>query len=628
MMPPGKLEKIGRYQVLERVGKGGMGVLYRGFDPNLDREVAIKLMLADFSEDELQMRPRFYREARAAAKLQHRNIVTIYEFAEENNVPYIVMEFLRGTPLSARMKAQPPLTLDDKLNIVAQLCNGLYYAHEQGVVHRDVKPDNVFLGDDGTVKLLDFGIAKLTSSTLTRQGDVLGSASYMSPEQVSGSETLDGRSDIFSVGVLFYELLTGTKPFDGASSTTVILKIVQEEPRAVDLVMPSVPPQVAAIVMRALRKDPAERFQSADVMARELQALRKSLPASISIAEAQAPVDATRVSGAEDSRTMVSAAAPAAAAGPAATIVTPGPTVVSPGTGQAHDLTPAPTVVVERSSSALVPALLGGVIVLAIVVVAVVVVLVMRFGSQPSVPATTAADTTPAAAAAAPATAGAATASTPATTAAEPPALPPTADLTSMLPGTSPAPPPSSAAEAASAPVATVAQAGSEPRPTAPANAPPPAPAPAGTAGTAAVAAAATPARAPAAPAAEAAPAPQGPTGSLFIDYVNTFSDGEIEVDVDGHKRWTERLGVSDDVGGLAKLGISRASSQMGTELKVPTGDHQVTVTVLNAAGEVRDFRTTNVTVYTTRPMTLQIRVSRFRNQLQLDTVPGEPTAK
>ena len=161
MTAPQKLEKIGRYQVLERVGKGGMGVLYRGFDPVLDREVAIKLMHADFSEDTEQMRPRFYREARAAAKLNHRNIVTIFEFAEESNVPYIVMEFLRGTPLGARMKAPPPLTLDDKLNVVAQLCDGLSYAHEQGVVHRDVKPDNVFLLEDGSVKLLDFGIAKL-----------------------------------------------------------------------------------------------------------------------------------------------------------------------------------------------------------------------------------------------------------------------------------------------------------------------------------------------------------------------------------------------------------------------------------------------------------------------------------
>jgi serine/threonine-protein kinase len=213
--PTAMPDKIGRYQILERVGKGGMGVLYRGHDPVLDREVAVKVMLADFSEDTEQMRPRFYREAKSAAKLQHRNIVTVFEFAEENNQPHIVMEFLRGSPLSSRMEENPPLTLDDKLDIVTQLCNGLGYAHKEGIVHRDVKPANVFILQDGTVKLLDFGIAKLATSTLTRQGDVVGSAPYMSPEQIAGAQDLDGRSDVWSTGVLLYELLTGRKPFDG-----------------------------------------------------------------------------------------------------------------------------------------------------------------------------------------------------------------------------------------------------------------------------------------------------------------------------------------------------------------------------------------------------------------------------
>jgi serine/threonine-protein kinase len=282
MSAPQKLEKIGRYQVLERVGKGGMGVLYRGFDPVLDREVAIKLMHADFSEDTEQMRPRFYREARAAAKLNHRNIVTIFEFAEESNVPYIVMEFLKGTSLGARMNAQPPLTLDDKLNVVAQLCDGLSYAHEQGVVHRDVKPDNVFILEDGSVKLLDFGIAKLTTSTLTRQGDVLGSASYMSPEQVGGSESVDGRADVFSTGVMLYELLTGKKPFEGDSPTAVIVKILKDDPTPIDATATALPADVIAAVMKALQKDPANRFQTADAMGRELQSIRKGLHASVS----------------------------------------------------------------------------------------------------------------------------------------------------------------------------------------------------------------------------------------------------------------------------------------------------------------------------------------------------------
>ncbi|MGC4083186.1 MAG: protein kinase [Vicinamibacterales bacterium] len=278
MDAPKQLDKIGRYQVLERVGKGGMGVLYRGFDPVLDREVAIKLMLTDFTEDTEQMRPRFYREARAAAKLNHRNIVTIFEFAEESNTPYIVMEFLRGMPLGARLREQPSLSLDDKLNIVAQLCDGLSYAHEQGVVHRDVKPDNVFILEDGSVKLLDFGIAKLTSSNLTRQGDVLGSASYMSPEQVGGSDSVDGRADIFSTGVMLYELLTGHKPFEAEAPTAVILKILKDDPTPIESFTPGLPPSLVAAVMKALAKNPDDRFPKADAFSRELQLIRRSLP--------------------------------------------------------------------------------------------------------------------------------------------------------------------------------------------------------------------------------------------------------------------------------------------------------------------------------------------------------------
>ena len=269
-------DKIGRYQILERVGRGGMGVLFRGHDPVLDREVAVKVMLADFSDDTEQMRPRFYREAKAAAKLQHRNIVTVFEFAEENNQPHIVMEFLRGSPLSSRMEEQPPLTLDDKLDIVAQLCNGLGYAHSQGVVHRDVKPANVFLLEDGTVKLLDFGIAKLATSNLTRHGDVVGSAPYMSPEQVAGAQDLDGRSDVWSTGVLLFELLTGRKPFDGDGLTTVIAGILREDPESVDQLVPGIPKALGDVVSRALDKNRDTRFQTAEELGRELQLIRKT----------------------------------------------------------------------------------------------------------------------------------------------------------------------------------------------------------------------------------------------------------------------------------------------------------------------------------------------------------------
>jgi hypothetical protein len=317
-------EKIGRYQVIERVGRGGMGVLYRGIDPVLDREVAIKLMLVDFSNDSSEaedMRPRFYREARASAKLQHPNIVTVFEFAEENGTPYIVMEFLRGLSLAARLTSPPPLTLDDKLNIVAQLCSALSYAHEQGVVHRDVKPANVFILPDGSIKLLDFGVAKLMTSTMTRQGDVLGSASYMSPEQVAGAESVDGRSDIFAVGVVLYELLAGKKPFQADTPTAIVVKILYEEPPPLE--DPALPAPVVAAVKKALAKNPAERFQTAGEFARDLQSIRKALQASDS---SVAAFEETRFASQTELKHMQKELAAARSAA-ATTAAEPGPVV-------------------------------------------------------------------------------------------------------------------------------------------------------------------------------------------------------------------------------------------------------------------------------------------------------------
>jgi serine/threonine-protein kinase len=319
-------EKIGRYQVIERVGRGGMGVLFRGVDPVLDREVAIKLMLVDFTNDAEDMRPRFYREARAAAKLQHPNIVTVFEFAEENGTPYIVMEFLRGVSLAARMASPPPLTLDDKLNIIAQLSSALSYAHEQGVVHRDVKPANVFILPDGSVKLLDFGVAKLTTSNLTRQGDVLGSASYMSPEQVAGAESVDGRSDVFSAGVVLYELLAGKKPFQAETPTAIVVKILYEEPPPLD--DPSVPAPVLAAVKKALAKNPAERFQTAAEFARELQSIRRTLQAADSTAAA---FEETRFASQAELKNMQKELAAARQAAVASTTETAPPEPTRPG---------------------------------------------------------------------------------------------------------------------------------------------------------------------------------------------------------------------------------------------------------------------------------------------------------
>jgi len=270
--------KIGRYEILERVGRGGMGVLYRGRDPVLDREVAIKVMKADFQQDEAA-RPRFYREAKAAAKLQHRNIVTVFEFGEEDQTPYIVMEFLRGQDLARRLRADPPLTLEEKLDIVAELCTGLHFAHQQGVVHRDVKPGNIWLLPDGGVKLLDFGIATLQSSRLTQPGTTsFGSAAYMAPEHVLG-QPVDGRADIFSAGVVLYEIITGRRPFEAETPTAVLVRITQDQPQPIDQIVPGLPRALTVAVNCALEKDPQRRFQQAGELATELRITRATLSA-------------------------------------------------------------------------------------------------------------------------------------------------------------------------------------------------------------------------------------------------------------------------------------------------------------------------------------------------------------
>ena len=208
----------GRYRIVGEVGRGGMGVIYRGVDSVLEREVAIKVMSADFADAGEDAKARFLREAKAAAKLQHRNIVTVFEFAEQDGVSYIVMEFLKGRSLASRLASGPPLPLEQKLDVMTELCNGLQYAHENGVIHRDVKPATVWMLEDGTVKLVDFGIAKISSSMMTMRGDVMGSAAYMSPEQIEG-HPVTGRSDVFSAAVVLYEMVASRRPFEGDSPT-------------------------------------------------------------------------------------------------------------------------------------------------------------------------------------------------------------------------------------------------------------------------------------------------------------------------------------------------------------------------------------------------------------------------
>jgi serine/threonine protein kinase len=261
---------IGRYEIRDCVGRGGMGALFRGHDPVLDREVAIKTMLVDFAQDE-DGRARFYREARAVARLQHRNIVTLFDFGEDEGSPYIVMEFLIGQTVAETLRAGTQLSIERVADIGAQLCTGLHFAHLRGVVHRDIKPPNIWLNDDGNVKVLDFGIAKFGDTTVTRIGGVVGSVSYMSPEQVSGHEDVDGRSDIFSVGIVLYELISGKRPFRADSPTGIMMKIVNDPPPPLNV--PGVPPQLVNVIFRALEKDRTKRYQQANEMAADLRAM-------------------------------------------------------------------------------------------------------------------------------------------------------------------------------------------------------------------------------------------------------------------------------------------------------------------------------------------------------------------
>lgn len=276
--------KIGEFKIIKRLGRGGMGAVYEGYDPALDRRVAIKTLTTEAISDE-ESRGRFEREARAAAKLQHPNIVTIHKlgnFERKDKKPYIVMEHLEGADLANLIGADKNVPLSEALDITIQLCRALDFAHRNGVVHRDVKPSNVRYLDDGRVKIMDFGIARIEGgSQITRSGVMVGTLHYMSPEQIKG-ESIDGRSDVFSTGCILYEMLAGKRPFLGESATSILYKIVNEKPVPILEANSELPHEIQDILDRALAKNASSRFQTAGELATELEKLlsvyRKSFP--------------------------------------------------------------------------------------------------------------------------------------------------------------------------------------------------------------------------------------------------------------------------------------------------------------------------------------------------------------
>jgi serine/threonine protein kinase len=269
-----ELERIGKYRILGKIGQGAMGEVFKGQDPYLNRLVAIKTISASLAGDE-EVRKRFLREAQSAAKLNHPHIITVYDFGEEQGKIYMAMELLEGKDLKDLIGGNVLTDLNQKLAIMEQIGEGMAFAHANDLVHRDLKPANIHIQPSGQVKIMDFGLARLSSSDLTRAGMVMGTPHYMSPEQVRG-EKADARSDIFSLGAVFYELLSNHKPFDGDSMHTVLFHVLQDNPEPlrhwVDL-----PPILVELVEKALLKDPALRFQNGGRLRDAVKAVRRAL---------------------------------------------------------------------------------------------------------------------------------------------------------------------------------------------------------------------------------------------------------------------------------------------------------------------------------------------------------------
>ncbi|MGB7600108.1 MAG: serine/threonine-protein kinase [Candidatus Sulfotelmatobacter sp.] len=279
LMDERRSERFGRYEILSELGRGAMGVVYKARDPKINRVVAVKTisLAGQPADEEQEYRERFYREAEAAGRLSHPGIVTIFDVGEEpeTRAPYIVMEFVGGQSLDKLLSAEDrKLPLETALQLTHELAEALDCAHGQGVVHRDLKPANILLTEDGRAKIADFGVAKLNLANHTLAGRALGTPAYMSPEQLNG-EAVDGRSDLFSLGVVLYTILTGYRPFQGNSALTVSYKVVNRDPIPATVLDTELPPSLDYIISRAMAKDPAQRYQRGMEMALDIQDLRE-----------------------------------------------------------------------------------------------------------------------------------------------------------------------------------------------------------------------------------------------------------------------------------------------------------------------------------------------------------------
>lgn len=291
------MRRLGRYEILQELGRGAMGVVYKARDPNIDRLVAIKVISPEAGmepEKAKELRDRFQREARAAGRLSHPNIVTIYDASEVEGRAYLVMEFIEGKTLDSLMHAGTVFSLQDVASIGNQVALALEYAHQHGIVHRDIKPANIMLTPSGLVKVADFGIARITETSVTRTGLAVGTPSYMSPEQVAGQK-VDGRSDQFSLAATLYEMLSGEKAFQGDSLTTVLYRIMQEDPIPLQRVNPGLPQAVDAILRKAMAKNSNDRYSQVADLGRDL--LAAAAGQAVSVSPAAPSLDATLADG-------------------------------------------------------------------------------------------------------------------------------------------------------------------------------------------------------------------------------------------------------------------------------------------------------------------------------------------
>ena len=306
---------IGRYRIFEELGRGAMGVVYRGFDPVIGRTVALKTLTIHPEDAHARVfRDRLYREAAAAGVLSHPNIITIFDIVEGGGLTAVAMEYIEGRPLAAIIAERAPLPMELAVEVLDQVCSALDFAGSQSIVHRDIKPANILLTSGGRVKIADFGVARLALSTMTQTGTVLGSPSYMSPEQVRGLP-LDGRSDLFSAAVVFYEMMTRERPFAGDDIATTMYRIAHEPPTPPGQFNGAIGPEVATILDRALAKDPGDRYQKGADFVAALRAMmprasrRGAVAALASIATAPPPVPAVVAASPEAGATFTASTA-------------------------------------------------------------------------------------------------------------------------------------------------------------------------------------------------------------------------------------------------------------------------------------------------------------------------------